>query len=144
MTGNRNRQIGRPIAIALAACLFWLSDLRGSQARFPTAAPLVEITEVKNIGLSASSDAKSILQVVWSVNPQPGLLIRSFDLALDITYADGAVERVKSQANGADRRTRFEVPTLHRSAGRPGAELRSYKADITALYTETVTRQGNF
>jgi hypothetical protein len=144
MNGQRKRQTQRQIAIVLAALFLCFSGMKNSQAQPNTPVPLVEITEVKNLGLSASNDAKSILQVLWSVNAQSGLLIKSFDLSLEITYADGAVERLKGQAIGTDRKARFEVPTLHLSAGRHGAELRNYKANIAANFTETATRQGNF
>ena len=107
-------------------------------------AALIEITEVKNVGLLASNDTKSVIQALWSVNAQPGTNIKSFELILEVTYADGAVEKVKTTANGTDRKARFEVPTLHVSAGRPGAKLRGFTANITANFTETAIKQGNF
>lgn len=109
-----------------------------------TLASLVEIGEVKNVGISASNDAKSIIQAQWTVNAQPGTSIKSFELILEVAYADGAVERFRVTANSTERKARFEVPTLHVSAGRPGAELRSFKANITANFTETASKQGNF
>lgn len=107
-------------------------------------AALIEITEVKNVGLSAINESKSVIQALWSVNAQPGRTIKSFELILEVTYADGAVEKFKATASGTERKTRFEVPTLHVSVGRPGAELRGFKTNITANFTETVTKQGNF
>lgn len=130
-------------AMLIALSLFFIMAAK-TAARSATLASLVEIAEVKNVGLSAGSDAKSIIQAQWSVNAQPGTNIKSFELSLDVTYADGAVERFKVTASGAERKARFEVPTLHVSAGRPGAELRSFKANITANFTETATKQGNF
>jgi hypothetical protein len=105
---------------------------------------LIDITEVKNVGLSANNESKSVIQALWSVNTQPGTTIKSFELNLEVTYADGAVEKFKSTAQGSERKTRFEVPTLHVSAGRPGAELKGFKTNITANFTETVSKQGNF
>jgi hypothetical protein len=106
--------------------------------------PLVELTEVKNVGLSASNQSKSVIQALWSVNAQTGTNIKSFELNLEVIYADGAVEKFRSTAQGSERRTRFEVPTLHLSPGRPGAELKSFKTSITANFSETASKQGNF
>jgi hypothetical protein len=130
-------------AMLIALSLFFMMTAKTPVWSLPLA-PLVEIAEVKNVGLSAGNDAKSIIQAQWSVNAQPGMNIKSFELILEVTYADGAVEKFRGSANGAERKARFEVPTLHVSAGRPGAELRSFKANITANFTETVTKQGNF
>jgi hypothetical protein len=115
-----------------------------AEARPLALSSLIEITEVKNVGLSASNESKSVIQALWSVNAQPGRNIKSFDLTLEVSYADGAVEKFRSTVQGSERKTRFEVPTLHVSSGRPGAELRSFKANITANFSETASKQGNF
>jgi hypothetical protein len=107
-------------------------------------APLVEITEVKNVGVSANNDSKSIVQAQWSVNTLPTLSIKSFDLVIEVAYADGAIEQFKTTAGGAERKARFEVPTQHLATGKSGAGLRSFKANITASFTETAVKQGNF
>jgi hypothetical protein len=115
-----------------------------TEARSLALSTVIEITEVKNVGLSAINESKSVIQALWSVSAQPGRTIKSFELNLEVTYADGAVEKFKATVSGTERKTRFEVPTLHVSAGRPGAELRGFKAFITANFTETVSKQGNF
>jgi hypothetical protein len=140
---KRDTKIPSKTAMLFALSLFFLMTAKTPAGSLPLAS-LVEIAEVKNVGLSAGNDSKSIIQAQWSVNAQPGTNIKSFELTLEVTYADGAIERFRVTASGADRKARFEVPTLHVSAGRPGAELRSFKTNITANFTETVTKQGNF
>jgi hypothetical protein len=108
-----------------------------------TALASVDIVEVKNVGVSAADHAKSIIQIRWTAqNPQGGT-IKSFDLTLEVAYADGARERLKATVNGAERNARFEVPTVHITAGRPAAELKQFTATIIANATETTTKQGN-
>lgn len=130
-------------AMFIALSLFFILAAK-TPARTVILASLIEITEVKNLGLSASNETKSVIQALWSINAQSAASIKSFELILEITYQDGAVEKFKTTANSADRKARFEVPTLHPAAGRPGAALRSFKANITAIFTETAIKQGNF
>jgi hypothetical protein len=104
----------------------------------------VEVIEVKNIGISAADRSKSIIEVKWVAELQTGASIKSFDATIEVAYADGATERGKRTVSGSDRSTRFEVPTLHFSAARPGAELKNFKVSITATLTETASKQGSF
>ncbi len=131
------------MAMLLALSLFFIMTAK-TPARSLAVASVVDITDVKNVGLSAGNDSKSIIQVGWSVTAQPNLSIKSFELVVEVTYADGGSERFKTTANGSDRKARFEVPTQHLSTGRPGAGLRSFKANITANFSETAIKQGNF
>jgi hypothetical protein len=140
---DRNLTIQRRSGLLITIFLVLVAGLTAA-ARPYSAAPLVEITEVKNLGVSANNDTKTILQVQWAVNEQPTLSSKSFELAIEVAYADGATERFKTVAGGAERRARFEVPTLHLAAGGPGARLRGFKANIIASFTETVSKQGNF
>jgi len=104
----------------------------------------VEIIEVKNVGVSASNESNSIIQVRWNVTAAPSTAVKSFDLNLEVTYADGAAEKAKASADGRARTARFEVPTLHRSAGRPASDMKSFKINITTTVLETFSKQGNF
>ena len=133
----------RDALIRIAVLLLCICSAK-TEAQPSAAVPLIEITEVKNVGLSAINDSKSVIQALWSVHAQPGRNIKSFELNLEVTYADGAVEKLRATAPGSERKVRMEVPTLHVSAGRPGAELKSFKANITANFTETVSIQGRF
>jgi len=101
----------------------------------------IEITEIKNMGVSALKETNSIIQVSWSAQGAPELKHVSFELSLEVTYADGFVEHSQAKAPGSARTGRFEVPTLHRSGNQPAAEMTSFKASITANYSETTTKQ---
>ena len=103
----------------------------------------IEIVEVKNLGISAANDAKSIIEVRWAIRFPPETSVKSFDINLEVRYADKAKEKIKATANGSASSARFEVPTLHLSPGRPGAELRGFEASVTANFSETTTKQGN-
>src|SRR5436305_11107455 len=104
----------------------------------------IEITEIKNVGVSAADETMSIIQVSWVAQSPPEVKIQNFDLQLEVAYADGAIERAMAKANGDARRNRFEIHTLHRAPGRPAAELKSFKISITVNGGETVTKQGAF
>jgi hypothetical protein len=105
------------------------------------AASQVEITEIKNVGVSALKETHSIIQVSWTTQGAPELKPVSFELLLEVTYADGFVEKSQAKAPGSARANRFEVPTLHRSGNQPAAEMKSFKVSITANYSETITKQ---
>ena len=104
----------------------------------------VEIAEVKNVGVSAGNNAKSVIQVKWTAQNQSNVSIKSFDLVVEVAYADGGREKVQATANGSERSARFEVPTVHITPGRPAAELKQFTAQITANLSETTTKQGTF
>lgn len=101
----------------------------------------VEITEIKNLGTSALKETHSIVQVSWSTASGAELTNVSFELSLEVSYADGFVEKAQARAAGGVRTNRFEVPTLHRSVNQPAAEIKSFKVVITANYSETTTKQ---
>ena len=104
----------------------------------------VEVIDVRVAGVSAADESKSIVQVQWRVNPQAGADLKSFEITLEVTYADGASSRQSASAGQAATSARFEVSTLHRSPGRPPAELKSFQAHITANLTETAVKRGTF
>jgi hypothetical protein len=103
----------------------------------------IEIVEVKTVGISAGDNTKSIIQIKWLAESQPGTAIKSFDVFLEVVYADGAIEKVKTNANGSARSARFELQTVHSAAGRAAAELRGFKASVTANTAETTTKTGS-
>ncbi|MCI0490611.1 MAG: hypothetical protein L0229_28800 [Blastocatellia bacterium] len=104
----------------------------------------VEITEVKNVGISAANESKSIIQVSWTARLAPDAAVKSFDVNIEVIYADGAIERARTSVNGRARNARLEVPTLHKAAAGPAAEMKSFKVSVTATLSETATRQGSF
>ena len=103
----------------------------------------IDIVEVKNVGLSAANDSKSVIQVKWAAKLPPGTSVKSFDVSLEVQYADKTKERIKNTVSGTAVSARFEVPTLHVTPGRPAAELRSFEATVTANFSETATKQGS-
>ncbi len=136
------RTVCKRLAFVFAVLMMFM-PFNNSWARALNVATRIEIIEVKTVGISASDNAKSIIQIKWLAEPQPGTAIKSFDLLLEVTYADGAIEKVKTTANGSQRNARFELPTVHFAAGRAAAELRSFKASITANTAETTTKAGS-
>jgi len=107
----------------------------------PIAGSQIEITEIKNAGVSAAKETHSIVQISWTTQGAPEVKISSFELLLEVTYADGFVEKSPAKATGSARSSRFEVPTLHRVPSQPAAEMKSFKVNITANYSETTTKQ---
>lgn len=103
----------------------------------------IEILGVKNVGVSAADDAKSILQITWAVEAQSGATVKSFEVVLEVSYADGSTQKVRATVAGTARHARFEVPTVQQVAGRPAAELKQFKASVTANTSETTTRIGS-
>ncbi|HVQ37312.1 MAG TPA: hypothetical protein VMS31_07260 [Pyrinomonadaceae bacterium] len=101
----------------------------------------VEITEIKNMGVSALKETNSIIQVSWTAQRAPELKHVSFELSLEVTYSDGFVEQSQAKAAGSARTGRFEIPTFHRAGNQPAAEMKSFKASITANYSETTTKR---
>ena len=105
--------------------------------------PCIDIVEVKNVGISAENDSRSVIQVKWAAKLPPGSDVKSFDVSLEVRYADATKEKVKSTVNGSASIARFEVPTLHVSPGRPAAEFRTFEASVTANFSETAKKEGN-
>jgi hypothetical protein len=95
----------------------------------------------QNMGVLALKETNSIIEVSWTAQGAPELKHLSFDLSLEVVYADGFVEQSQAKAAGNARTGRFEVPTLHRFGNQPAAEMKSFKASITANYSETKTKQ---
>ena len=104
----------------------------------------IEITEVKNVGISAANEARSIIQVSWTSRLTPDTAVKSFDVNIEIIYADGATQKARASVNGQARNARLEVPTLHKGASGQAAEMKSFKVSVTATISETATRQGPF
>lgn len=101
----------------------------------------VEITDVKNIGVSASNQAKSIIEVRWQTKFAPNTNVKSFELKLEVTYADGSIVTTQSSVTGTARSGRVEVPTTNSSVGRPSSTIKSFRASVTTTFTETTTKQ---
>ena len=101
----------------------------------------IEITEIRNVGVSAATETHSIIQVSWTARGTPELKQVSFEVYLEAIYADGFLEKGQVKAAGSARTVRFEVPTVHRFRDQPAAEIKSFKVSITGNYSETTTKQ---
>jgi hypothetical protein len=91
----------------------------------------VEVTDVKEIGLSDSDETKSVIEIKWRVNPalQPNHSV--FNITLEIIYADGAILFFDAQAKNEARSAQIEVPTLHIYRGKKAAIIKQIKAFVT-------------
>lgn len=91
----------------------------------------VEVTEVKELGLSDSDETKSVIEIKWRINPalQPNHSV--FNVTLEITYADGAILLFDEQAEKDTRSTQIEVPALHVYRGKKAAIIKEIKAFVT-------------
>lgn len=126
-----------PAILILAVAL--LTEIAGAPA-----ASGIEINEVKNIGISAANESRSIIQVKWTAKLAPDASIKSFDVNIEVIYADGAIEKARTSVSGRERSSRLEVPTLHKSAGSPAADMKRFRVSVTATLSETATLQGSF
>lgn len=91
----------------------------------------VEVTEIKEVGLSDSDETKSVIEIQWSVKPtlQPNHTV--FNVTLEVVYADGAILLFDEQAQSQARSTRIEVPALHIYRGKKPAIIKQIKAFVT-------------
>ncbi|MEK7725182.1 MAG: hypothetical protein AAB336_12575 [Acidobacteriota bacterium] len=91
----------------------------------------VEVTDVKEVGLSDSDETKSVIEIKWKVNPslQPNHSI--FNVTLEVVYADGAILIFDEQVEKQARSTQIEVPALHIFRGKKPAIIKQIKAFIT-------------
>lgn len=92
----------------------------------------VEVTGVKEIGLSDSDETKSVIEIKWKVNPslQPNHSV--FNVTLEVVYADGAVLIFDEQAEKEARSAQIQVPALHIYRGKKAAIIKEVKAFVTA------------
>ena len=91
----------------------------------------VEVTEVKEIGLSDSDETKSVIEVKWCVNQELQTKQNTFNVTVEIVYADGAKLIFDEQAEKQARSTQIEVPSLHIYRGKKPAIIKQIKAFVT-------------
>lgn len=96
----------------------------------------VEVLEVRDLGISANDDSKSIIEVRWRVNPTLIADVASFNLVLSVTYADGTTINVKRQTKEKSLSMRVEVPSVNISKGRPAAFIKKMNAIVIAVIPE--------
>ena len=91
----------------------------------------VEVTDVKEIGLSDSDETKSVIEIKWKVNPMLQPNHSDFNVTLEVIYADGAVLIFDEQAESDARSAKIEIPALHIYRGKKAAIIRQIKAFVT-------------
>ena len=96
----------------------------------------VEVLEVKDLGISANDDSKSIIEVRWRVNPTLVANVATFNLVLSITYADGTTTNIKRQTDGKSLSMRVEVSSVNISKGKSAAFIKKMNATVTAVIPE--------
>lgn len=101
-----------------------------------TADSPVEVLEVKDLGISANDDSKSIIEVRWRVNPTLVANVASFNLVLSVTYADGTTTTIKRQTDGKSLSMRVEVSSVNISKGKPAAFIKKMNAVVIAVIPE--------
>ena len=95
----------------------------------------VEVIEVKDLGVSASDDSKSIIEVRWRVNSTLSA-VASFNLILSVVYADGSTRDEAKKSDGKTVSASFEVPSVRVSKGKPPAFIKNMNAVVTAVIRE--------
>jgi hypothetical protein len=91
----------------------------------------VEVTQIKEIGLSDSDETKSVIEIKWKVNPSPQANHSDFNVTAEITYADGAILIFDGKAGSGALSTQIEVPSLHIYRGKKAAIIKQIKAFVT-------------
>ena len=91
----------------------------------------VEVTQVKEIGLSDADETKSVIEVKWCVRSTLQPNHSAFNVTVEVIYADGAILIFDEQAENSARSTQIEVPTLHIYRGKKPAIIKQIKAFVT-------------
>ena len=92
----------------------------------------VEVTQVKEIGLSDSDETKSVIEIKWCVNQTLHPNQSAFNVTVEVIYADGAILIFDEQSKNQVRSTQIEVPTLHIYRGKKPAIIKQIRAFVTA------------
>ena len=95
----------------------------------------VEVVEVKDLGVSASDDSKSIIEVRWRVKSTLDGAT-SFNLTLSVIYADGTTRDELKKVDGKTVSAQFEVPSVKVSKGKPPAFIKKMNAVVIAVTRE--------
>ena len=96
----------------------------------------VEVTAVRDLGLSDHDELKSVIEVCWRVGSLDTENIASFNLILSATYADGTtiVEKRVIEQNALS--ARIEIPSVNTFGGRPAAFIKRLNAKVSAVFSK--------
>jgi hypothetical protein len=91
----------------------------------------VEVIGIRNMGLSAADETKSVIEIEWRVNNALHPNGESFNLTLEVVYASGVSLIFETRVEGATARsTQIEVPALHTIPGRVPAAIKQVRAIV--------------
>ncbi len=93
----------------------------------------VEVIEVKEIGISAADETKSVIEVRWRTNLALNTDVGSFKLILSVTYADGTTLILTGNAGAESELAQIEVPSARTSKRSPPAFIKNLKAVVVAV-----------
>lgn len=130
---NRAKQISTLVLLtALAATQIFANRL--TDCLTP-----VEVTEIKNLGISDSDETKSVIEIKWQINPTLYPNHSDFNVSLEVIYANGMVLIVDEQSENSTRSVQIEVPTVNLRRGKSPAFIKQTKAFVT---TELLPMRG--
>ncbi len=96
----------------------------------------VEVTEVRDLGLSDRDELKSLIEVSWRIDSAQKEKIVSFNLLLSVTYADGTAITEKRTVEKSALSARVEVPSVKTFGSRPAAFIKRMDAKVTAVISK--------
>jgi hypothetical protein len=96
----------------------------------------VEVTEIKNLGISDADETKCVIEIQWKINPALHPNHSVFNITLEIIYADEAILIFDEQAANSSRSAQIEVPALHLFRGGKPAIIKEIKGFITTEVTQ--------
>jgi hypothetical protein len=127
----RNPLIYAGLTILLLVTINQISASAKSSLEIP-----VEVIGIKELGISANDNTKTIIEVRWKKNPGLNASVSSFKLNLSITYADGTTFNEAKKAESKATSERFEVPTAKVSKNKPAAIIKKMNAIVLAVLPE--------
>lgn len=119
-------------AMMLSLILIMCSALNQVFALDKCANTPIEVTQIKEIGLSDSDETKSVIEVQWCVRSTLQPNHSNFNVTVEVIYADGAILIFDEQAENSARSAQIEVPTLHTFRGKKPAIIKEIKAFVVS------------
>ena len=96
----------------------------------------VEVTEVRDLGLSDRDESKSVIEIRWAINSVQKEKIASFTVILSVTYADGTTISEKHTIEKEALSARIEIPSVKFFGGRNSAFIKRVNARVSAIFSK--------
>ncbi|MCD9186384.1 MAG: hypothetical protein LUM44_08110 [Pyrinomonadaceae bacterium] len=93
----------------------------------------VEVIEIREIGLSDRDESKTVIEILWRVDPLQKEKIESFNLFISAVYADGTVLNEKRTAVKNSVSVRVEIPSVKTVGNHPSASIKKISAKVSAV-----------